>query len=340
VVVGFEKRISFLFLINFLQWFLPVDVLSGALTLRWPNTLFTNCFNSFFMKTFRLFTSILLICSPLLAQAQSPVSGFMNGKGKGAVALSYTTEQYDNVFLVPSDADGVPVFNDVRVNSTSLYATYGLSDRFDAVVSLPYISAQGNASQAVLNELGFENSRSGVQDLSLFLKYNPYSTKIGENTLNFIVGAGLKTPLGNYRADEGLQSIIAIGNRATSVNGLAIAQLRAPSGLFLTTQAGYSLRSGEVPNALLGEIKVGYASSRFYVDAYFAGQVSDGGVNILGEGFTGFFPATDVSFNRAGVSVYVPVSGGLGVSVGASRFLSGRNVGEAMGFSGSVVYSF
>lgn len=77
--------------------------------------------------------------------------------------------------------------------------------------------------------------------------------KLAGANCDSIVAAGLKTPLGNYKVDEGLQSIIAIGNRATSFNGLAIAQFRTQSGIFLGTQAGYSFRNGEVPNALLGE---------------------------------------------------------------------------------------
>lgn len=284
--------------------------------------------------------ALLLLLAPFLMQAQSPVSAFMSGKGKGAVALSYNSESYDNVFLVPTDSKGVPVFNDVTLNSISLYATYGITDRLEVVASLPYITATGNASQAVLNELGYENERSGIQDLSLFVKYNPFTAELGDNTLSFQVAAGLRTPLGSYAVDEGLQSIIAIGNRATSLNGLAIAQFKTGFGLFASTQAGCSLRNGEVPNALLGEIKLGYAGARFYVDAWYAGQVSDGGVNILGEGFTGFFPATDVSFNRAGINVFVPIAGGFGISGGVSKYLSGRNIGESTGVSGGLIYSF
>jgi hypothetical protein len=292
------------------------------------------------MQSNRLLSALALFSLPVLALAQSPVSGFMNGKGHGAVALSYTAEQYDNVFLVPNEAQGVPVFNEVNLNSVSLYASYGISDRLDVVLGLPYIQAKGNANGTVLQELGFENERSGIQDVSLFLKYNPYSLDAAIGKLDFILAAGLKTPLGNYKADEGLQSIIAIGNRATSANGLAIAQFRTPSGFFAATQIGYSLRNGEVPNALVGEIKAGYGNRYFYVDAWYAGQVSDGGVNILGEGFEGFFPATDVTFTRAGLSVFVPVAGGFGISAGVNKYLTGRNIGEATGFSGALVYSF
>ncbi|NJL73783.1 MAG: hypothetical protein HC892_00855 [Saprospiraceae bacterium] len=292
------------------------------------------------MKKVCFFSTIACVVLSFSVQAQSPLSGFMNGKGKGTFAVSHSFERYDEVLLVPNDAKGVPVFEEVTINSSSLYASYGLSDRFDVVLGLPYIKTEGNASQTVLNELGYENERSGVQDLSMFVKYNPLSLELGESRLHFIVGAGLKTPLGDYKVDEGLQSILAIGNRATSFNGLAIAQLQTSSGVFLTTQAGYSLRNNEVPNALMGEIKVGYAGSRFYADVWYAGQVSDGGVNILAEGFVGFFPATDVTYNRAGLNVYVPIVGGFGVSGGVSQYLSGRNIGKSTGFSGSLVYSF
>jgi hypothetical protein len=292
------------------------------------------------MNLFRFSMLLAFLLWSAAASAQSLLGGFMNGKGKGSVALSYTAESYDNVFLVPNDAEGVPVFNEVEVNSVSLFGTYGISDRLDIVAALPYISATGNASQGVLDELGFENERSSIQDLSVFVCYNPLSLDIGEHSLNFMLGGGLSTPLGAYEVDEGLQSILAIGNRATSLNGLAMAQFRTASGLFLTTQAGYSLRNGEVPNAVLGEIKAGYAGAHFYVDAWYAGQISTSGVNILGEGFTGFFPATDVSFSRAGITLFAPLGGGFGLSASASRYLDGRNVGESTGFSGAVTYSF
>ena len=112
--------------------------------------------------------------------SQSPIDGFMQGKGKGNVVLSYAYEKYNKVLLVPYEVDAVPVFNDVRVTSQSVYATYGLLDNLDVVVSLPYITATGNASEAVLTNLNFQNERSGLQDVSVFLKLNPFNfNKIG-----------------------------------------------------------------------------------------------------------------------------------------------------------------
>ena len=50
-----------------------------------------------------------------------------------------------NVYLAPEKVSGVPIFQEVRVNSLNLYGTYGLTDKIDAIVSLPYIQSEGKA---------------------------------------------------------------------------------------------------------------------------------------------------------------------------------------------------
>ena len=274
------------------------------------------------------------------AFSQSPISGFMQGKGKGNVSLSLSSEKYSKVYLVPQETDGVPIFNEVKLNSTNLYATYGLSDQLDVVVSLPYISAEGNASQEQLNNLNYSNTRSGVQDVSFFLKYNPFFHNFGKSSLRLIGALGLKTPLGNYKVDEGLQSIIAIGNRSTTVSALGLAMFKMDSGIFASGQIGGNIASNDVPNSYTSELKLGYAASKFYGDAFVANQTSTSGVDILGEGFQGFFPATKVNYTKIGLNLYTPLYKDFGLAGGASTLIAGRNIGKATGFYGAVVYKF
>jgi hypothetical protein len=274
------------------------------------------------------------------AHSQSPINGFMQGKGKGNVSVSYSTEKYDQVYLVPQETDGVPVFNEVQINSKNLFATYGVSDKLDLVLSVPYIESEGNASQEVLNNLNFSNTRKGFQDVSFYLKYNPYYHNFGKSSLRLITAFGLKTPLSDYRADEGLQSIIAIGNRSTTVSGNGLAMFKMDNGVFASGQFGVNLASNDVPNSLTSELKVGYAASKFYGDAYIAGQKSNGGVDILAEGFQGFFPATRVDYTKVGVNLYAPLYKAIGIAGGASTIIEGRNIGKATGFYGAVVYKF
>ena len=292
------------------------------------------------MKLSQFFATLIMVGLPLLLCAQSPINGFMQGKGKGNVVVSYFSESYDEVFLVPQKIQGVPVFDEVTLNSVSLFATYGLSDRLDVILNLPYITAKGAASEALLNDLGFDGERSGLQDLSVYLKYNPLDYKVGAGTLRFIGALGLVTPLSNYPVNEGLQSILAIGNRATSLNTFLLAQYQMDMGLFASAQAGYSLRNNDVPNAILSEIKIGYAGKSFYADAWMGSQRSTSGVDILGLGFQGFFPETKVNYTRAGINLFVPVAKGFGISAGANTYLNGRNVGDATGFYGGIVLSY
>lgn len=274
------------------------------------------------------------------ANAQSPISGFMQGKGKGNVSISYSSEKYDEVYLVPEQVDGVPVFNEVQISSTSLYATYGITDQLDVVLSLPYIASKGNASQDVLNNLNFSNERKGIQDVSVFVKYNPFYFDYGSSSLRLIGALGLKTPVGNYKENEGLQSIIAIGNRSTTLSAIGLAMFKMNTGFFASGQFGGNLASNDVPNSYISEIKLGYAIKAFYGDAFVANQTSTSGVDILGEGFQGFFPATQVNYTKIGLNLYVPVYNSLGVAAGASTLVDGRNIGKATGFYGALVYKF
>lgn len=288
----------------------------------------------------KILASACLLLSGL-SMAQSPVNGFMKKAGKGALVLSYAQESYSKVFLVPNKVDGVPVFNDVTISSVSFFGEIGISDNFNVVLNVPYIKAKGNASEAVLANNGFENERSGIQDLKVYAKYRLHTFNFDDSSLDLIGAAGIETPLGNYNANEGLQSIIAIGNEATSYNAMGITTFKLNSGFFTTGQLGYRFRDNQVPNALLSELKIGYTSSKFYVDAFVANQLSDDeGVDILGEGFTGFFPATRVNYTRIGINGFVPLTEDFGLTAGANAYVSGRNLGQSTGAYGGVVYSF
>ncbi len=293
------------------------------------------------MKFNLLFIGILALCIPSIISAQSPVSGFMKAKGEGSATVSYFSENYSDVFLVPEKVEEVPVFNEVTRNSVTLYAEYGIANNFNVVVNLPYIKSKGEATEATLANNGFENERSGIQDLGVYGKYNIYSTPVLNGTIDFIGAAGVKFPLGDYRVDEGLQSIIAIGNRATEVTGLGIATYKDNSGLFVIGQMGYSLKGDDVPNALISELKLGYAATKFYIDVNVANQLSDkDGVDILRDGFTGAFPLTRLNYTRLGLNAFVPIYQGFGISAGTNAYVAGRNIGQAIGSYAGLTYSF
>jgi hypothetical protein len=274
------------------------------------------------------------------AFSQTGVSGFMKPAKEGVVSFSSSSESYDKVLLVPSEIDGVPVFNEVSINSYNLYGEYGLSDRFTISINIPYIQSEGEATSATLAENGFENKRDGLQDLSLNLKYLIKEFNFSGSSLSLMGNLGLETPLSSYEVDEGLQSILAIGNQSTRVNTVGIATFKLNNGVFATGQLGYSLRSEDVPDAILSQLKIGYAAEKFYGDVFIGAQKSTSGVDILGEGFQGFFPATEVSYTRIGVNLFALIYKDFGASGGFSQIVDGRNIGTATGFYLGLNYSF
>ena len=280
-------------------------------------------------------------------RAQSLVSGFMAGKGHGSVVVSGTTERYESVYLAPDKIDGVPIFQEVRVNSLNLYATYGLSDKIDAIVSLPYIQSKGKAPGTVINDLnalystqGYANIRQGLQDITALLKFKSYSVELGSSVLDLLGVVSVSTPLSDYQTNTGYGYIIAIGNRATKYSAAGVAHLKTSTGIFATAQVGYSLRTGLVPNALIGEAKLGYAGPKTYFEGSASFQESNGGTDISEVGFSGFFPSTRVNFIRIGASAYRPIANGFGLTLGASTYVAGRNIGKATVFSAGVTYNF
>lgn len=292
------------------------------------------------MKLKNILLRTIIVSFATIGFAQSPVSGFMSPKGKGAVAISYSSEKYNEVYLVPAKVDAVPIFNEVVNTAVNIYATYGITDKLEAVVSLPYIESKGKGEAAFLAANGFENKRSGVQDVSAFVKYKVFSNRMKESTLDLLLSAGVQTPVGSYNADEGLQSIIAIGNKSTKGTGIAIAQIKLDKGLFLTGQVGYRIATNQVPNAIVSEIKAGYAGNKIYIDVWAAFQSSKKGTDILQPGFNGFFPATQVNYSRVGGNIYSPIYKGLGANLGLNAYVAGRNLGKSTGYSASLVYNY
>nr|MBC7611598.1 hypothetical protein [Pseudopedobacter sp.] len=284
-----------------------------------------------------MISSGLIIGLTSISFAQTPLSGFMQGKNGGNVSFSLTTENYKHVFLYPDEIYETPIFKSVSTSSFNVYGTYGFSNKLDLIVNIPFVQSTGSANADVLKGLGYSNQRSGAQDLSAFLKYE--FAKKGNVSLQG--SFGITTPLSDYKVDESLQSIIAIGNHATTVNGILLAHYKEANGpFFVTGQVGYSLRTTDVPDAILSQLKLGFAFNRLYFDGYVGNQTSTGGVDILRNGFNGSFPATKVNYTKVGGSIYTPLDGNFGISGGGGAIVDGRNIGKSWYASVGVTYNF
>jgi hypothetical protein len=275
-----------------------------------------------------IFLGSLLIINT--ANSQSLADSFMKGKGHGNLVLSYSWEQYDEFFFGSERMDAPPPYGgEITTQSVNLYGIYGLTDNLDIIVNLPYISAQGANEEPDAPD----QNVGGLQDIALFLKWRPLYVETESGSFSFLGAAGIATPLSDYEAD----AVLSIGNQSTRVDARLMTQYFMNNGFLIDLQAGYSIRSNNVPNATMLAGKIGYAGRNFYVDIWSETQISESDAPDIGEAP---FNETRVNYTQIGISGYVPLTSGLGISAGFGRYISGRNVGLATRVSGGVVYSF
>lgn len=285
------------------------------------------------------YTLLLIVLANATGNAQSPVNGFMQGKGKGSAVLSYYTETYIRAYESPAN-NGVLVNIKVKAKIVSAFTTFGVSKKVDLQINLPFSSASGEVTKEIRDNIGPKNEKSGFQDIGIYVKYNPFNFKIGKSTLSLLGAAGVLTPFGDYEIDEKYQSAVSIGSRSTQFTGVFLLHYKLNSGLFFTGAAGYSLRSNNVPNAAILELKTGFAARRIYVDAYIAGQTSaatKSSQNNLNN--ISAFSGSNLNYSRVGLNAFAPVYKKFGIAGGLSTYTKGRSEGESGGY-GAVIYTF
>lgn len=266
-------------------------------------------------------------------KTQHLVDGFPQGKGKLAVALSYTRENFDNFYLgekkTPISIRGL---DNIITQSVNLYSAYGLTDKIDIILNLPYISAK--SSRLAENKKVREEN---IQNGAMVLEWRTLQKEGSKGVFSLTTAIGLSTPLSKYATNL----IYGIGNQSSHLNPSLLLQHKFSSGLFINGQGGYSFRTNKVPDAALFAAKIGFAATRFYIDGYINNQTSTSGIDIGGPGFTPErFPETRVNTTNIGASVYAPVVHTVGITLGGGKRLTGRNAGLPTWYTGGLVLQF
>lgn len=267
--------------------------------------------------------------------AQGPLDGYMKGKGKLDLAPSLS-------FLNSKDFAGANQLRypeGFRGTMLSVFAAYGITDRFDVVASIPYL---------------FTKAQNGLQDGGFYLKYRPYyRTFKSGHRLGVIGGLGISLPLSNYEA------VVAgaLGQRAVVVPARLIAQYEWPIGAFLSVSGGYNARlddyraedlqavrrlrpnfSPESPRPYwTGLLRTGFGARQYYTDVWVEYQHTQGGSNYIP--LVADLPqAYGVSYIQTGGTFYYSASGKNGVFVSGAYIPSGRNVARIVRLTVGMVW--
>ncbi len=278
-----------------------------------------------------------LIFTTFFANAQMMNDGIFMAKGNLCGGVSYSKDSWKNYWegtLYRQNKN----MGTLTTEMVTLAGNYGISDRFNVMAMLPYVSVNPSA--------GTSQGFSGIQDLTMSVKYRLAQTK----NLSVIGSLGGSIPTNNYVAET---MPFSIGNQSKTLFGRAILYYTLPADLAFTAVATYTARSNvkvdagmyysndkayfvsEMPMPDVANFggKFGHYSFRWQLEATLDKQITYGTNDIRRNSMPQICDKFD--YTRVGfIAAYrIPQLKDLQVIFTGSRILSGRNVGESTTFS-------
>ena len=159
----------------------------------------------------------LLLCLVLLitaAQAQTDHDAIMMNKGQWCNGVSYEHSQWKNYWegTLKRDNQNIGTFT----SQAAMFMTnYGITGKLNIMAGLPYVA--NHVSGGTLHKM------SGLQDVSLAVKWKPVTAKWNKSKLSLYAVGGISTPISNYAVDFlpisiGFGSTNATGSRSGSAS--------------------------------------------------------------------------------------------------------------------------
>ncbi|MFV5700315.1 hypothetical protein ACM55F_00430 [Flavobacterium sp. XS2P12] len=294
------------------------------------------------MKKFYL--SCLLL-APLFMNAQTDIDGIMMSKNNFCVGAIYQYSSWDQYWEGSLKRENLNL-GTVSTKSIGLMGNYGISDKLNAIFSVPYVETNASA--------GTMKGQKGIQDLSLTLKYMPLEKTVGQSTYSIYALGSFSTPLSDYPADYlplslGLRSRTASlrlmgdyqrGNFFTTISGAYIkrANITIDRNAYLTDEIHYT-NEVDMPDAISVNFRAGYRSNRLIAEFVIDNWVTQsGGFDITKNNMP--FPSNTMNALKYGISSKytfkkIPE---LSLVGGYNYVVEGRNVGKSDTFYGGLFY--
>jgi len=299
-----------------------------------------------FIKTyFNYVLFFLLLSIGNKAVAQTDMDALMMPKHNFCGGIMYGQSSWKNYWEGTFKRDNANLGN-VSANMIGIMGNYGISNKLNVLFGVPYIQTKASA--------GTLNGYSGVQDLTLTLKYMPIEKEIGNALFSVYALGAVSAPLTNYVADY-LPLSIGLQSKTASVRLMLDYQLNQ---WFATASAAYIARENinidrmayyttrmhytnevSMPNATNLHIRMGYRTSRLIAEAIIDKFSTQGGFDIRKNDMP--FPSNKMNATRLGINTkytFKKKFAGLSAIAGGNYVLTGRNVGQAFSVMAGAFY--
>jgi hypothetical protein len=287
-----------------------------------------------------------LLLATIPATAQTDIDGLMMDKNFFCVGATAGKSSWKNYWEGTLKRDNLNL-GTVSNTNAMLMGVYGITDKLNVLFGLPYIKTKASAGNMA--------GQKGLQDLSLFVKWQAYEKHLGNGHLKAIATAGYSLPTSNYAPDM-LPLSIGLSSKNLTLRLIADYQWNK---WFATASASYVYRSNvtlnrntyyttemhysnkvEMPNASQFNIRAGYRSSTWIIEAIADRWNTLGGFDITRNNMP--FVSNNMEATSVGLHVKYDTDfvNGLSFVADANTVVAGRNVGQSTGFSGGIFYIF
>lgn len=306
-----------------------------------------------------LFLSLLIV-SVVHLKAQTDADAIMMEKKNLCIGGMYSYSSWKDYW------EGTLKRNNLNLGTVStqmigVMGNYGISKKLNVLFGLPYVQTKASA--------GTLHSQKGLQDVSLWLKYMPVETQLGNGTFSVYAIGGLSFPSTNYVCDY-LPLSIGLHSTNLTLRGMVDYQL---GSFFTTLSASYVIRSNikldrdayyttemhntnkvAMPNVAQYNLRIGYRTNRLIAEALLSNWTTLGGFDITRNNMP--FPSNRMNMTTVGVNLKYNLKAvdGLSFIAGASFMpdlhavhltvagtdisLADRNVGQSTAFNGGIFY--
>jgi hypothetical protein len=286
----------------------------------------------------------LLILITHLSFAQTDMDAIMMGKKQLCLGPMYSYSSWKNYWEGNLKRNNLNL-GAVSTQTFSLMGAYGVSGKLNLLFNAPFIKTTASA--------GTLKGMQGLQDLSLFVKWMPIETVLGNGTFSLYTIGGISFPLTNYNADY-LPLAIGLHSKTASARLMLDYQI---GQFFVTGSATYVARDNikidrtayytnqlhltnevEMPNASNFNFRAGYRSSKLIAEAVLNKWTTLGGFDISRNNMP--FPSNKMNATTLGVNCKYVVTTNHSLSLigGANTTVSGRNIGKANNIYAGIFY--
>lgn len=296
---------------------------------------------------YKFIAIIVCFCASIdQASAQMENDGIMIPKNYICAGPMFSTSSWTNYWEGTYKRNNGNI-GKVTTNMYSFMATYGITNDLIVTAGVPYITSKASA--------GTLHEQSGLQDLSVNLKWRAYKLKTSKSTLSLFASLTGSVPLTDYEADF---LPLALGSHSKDFTARGVVDYTYGKA-FVTGSAAYMTRSNitidrdsyytteliysnqvKLPNMSNYNFRAGYRSKYLIVEGIADINTSLGGFDIRKNDMP--FPSNRMNMTSVGGNIRYRIKSfdGLEFEAGDDYVVKGRNVGQSNMIHGGLTYIF